>query len=106
MELKTYAQRVKAILAQYEKARNSDQTLYAHYVNTYQPSFIELKDGEKVVRLSNIKNLHPYESVSRARRIIQNDLHQYLPTDPDVIKARGIKEENYRNCEVREAKLI
>ena len=45
------------------------------------------------------------ESIRRVRQIIQNSKHELIPTNAIVRKARGIKEKNYRDCEIREAKL-
>ena len=105
MALKTYKDKVKVILEKYEKARNNDGTLLAFYIWEYMPHMIgKDQDGEPCIRLSNIKHLPPIENLRRSRQIIQNDLGLFPPTDPKVCKARKIKEENWRNAEVREAK--
>lgn len=107
MELKTYKQKVEKILEDHESARNSDGTMIAYYINTYHKNLVtQDTDGEPAVSLRHLKDLPPVESLTRARRIIQNDDQKYPPTDPKVVKARKIKEENYRNCEVREAVLF
>jgi hypothetical protein len=46
------------------------------------------------------------ENLRRVRQIIQNENEMYQPTDPKVRKARGIKEKNWREAEIREAKNI
>ena len=103
-ELKTYKQKVARLLAKWERARNDDGVLYAHYINTYHPSYVHRDAEDKpYVRLEDLKNLASPDTINRCRQIIQNVDGLYLPTDPAVRKARKIKEENYRNCEVREA---
>ena len=62
--------------------------------------------GQPVLPLKNFKHLPPMENLRRVRQIIQNENEMYEPTDPDVRKARGIKEKNWRDAEIREAKNI
>ena len=106
-ELKHYRQKVETILRDHENARNNDGSLYAHFLSKYCSHLIVTDaNGEKAIALKNFRNLPPMENIRRSRQIIQNDNNLYLPTDPEVRKARKIKEENWRNAEVREAKLI
>lgn len=105
-ELKTYKQRVRYLLAKHPKARDSDGTLIAHYILRYHPSLVENKDTVPTLPLKNIKHLPPFENIRRSRQLIQNVDGQYLPTSIEIAKARGIKEENWRNAEVREAKQV
>lgn len=106
-ELKTYKEKVYEILKESEKARNNDGTMIAHYLNRYCPRFVSKdQDGELVIRLKDFQHLPPLENLRRSRQIIQNDDGAWIPTDPAVIKARKIKEKNWRDAEVREAKNI
>ena len=106
-ELKTYKQKVEKILKDYEKARNCDGTLIAHYLNTYHNRLLHMDvDGDSCLKLKDFQHLPPFENIRRSRQIIQNDDGNYPPTDPEVIKARKIKERNWRDCEVREAKQL
>lgn len=106
-ELKTYKQKVRAILAEYEPARNNDGTLWACYIFKYAKHLV-VKDteGNPAVSLSNFKNLPTSQSIRLARQLVQNEDGDYPPTDPDVKKKRGIKDENIRNLEWREAKQV
>lgn len=107
MELKTYKQKVYKILKEFPEARNSDGTLLAHYINIYQRQLVVPDaNGSPAISLKNIKHLPPFENIRRVRQIIQNDNGDFLPTDPKVIKARKIKEKNWEDCEVREAKQL
>jgi CO dehydrogenase nickel-insertion accessory protein CooC1 len=106
MELRHYKEKVQKILEEHEQARNNDGTLIAHFVKRYYKTLLVVDpDGNEMLPLKNFKHLPPMETITRARRIIQNDNHMLIPTDPNVAKARRIKEENYRNAEVREAKI-
>ena len=106
MELKTYKQRVRKVLSEHEEARNNDGTLLAFYIYTFHKGLVKKTDGEYSILLKDFKNLPAIENIRRSRQIIQNDNNEYLPTREEVRKARKIKEENYKNCEVREAKEI
>ncbi len=104
-ELKTYKQRVGEILRLSVDSRNDDGVLFAHYINKYHPELItESIYDQKCIELRNFTNLPPMENIRRSRQLIQNGDNQYLPTDEEVREARGIKEKNWTNVEVREAK--
>lgn len=104
-ELKDYKEKVYAIMEKYEQARNNDWTLIAHYVNTYRYHLLfENEAKDKCVALKDLKKFPSAETIIRARRLIQNEDGVLLPTDPAVSKKRRIKEQNYRDAEVREAK--
>tara|TARA_R100001086_G_scaffold118472_2_gene60888 strand:- start:1487 stop:1819 length:333 start_codon:yes stop_codon:yes gene_type:complete len=103
-ELKTFKERVALILKEHEAARNNDGTLMAYYIDRFHSDLVHKAEKlGKVIPLSNMKYLPPFESIRRVRAIIQNVDGKYLPTDEKVIKARRIKEANMRDCEVREA---
>lgn len=105
-ELKNFKPKVKSILEEHESARNNDGTLMAYFIKKYCKHLVVEVDGLDMLPLKNFKNLPPFESIRRVRQIIQNDNQILRPTDPAVSKARRIKEENYRNAEVREAKDV
>ena len=103
-ELKTYKQKVRQIMIDHEPARSNDGTLIAHYISKHSAQYITKdSDGNLAVPLKNFQHLPSFENIRRARAIIQNDNNELLPTKASVRKARKIKEENWRNCEVREA---
>lgn len=104
MELKTYKQRVRKILEENIKARNNDGTLMAYYLVTFHKNLLSKdENNEWTIQLNNLKKLPPMENLRRSRQLIQNGGNMFLPTDPEVRKARQIKEENWKNAEVREA---
>lgn len=102
--LKDYKGKVMGILRDVPDSRNNDGLLIAHFIHRFASQHLT-KDanGEWAIPLKNLKHLPPFETIRRTRQIIQNDDHAYLPTILSVRKARSIKEENWRNWEVREA---
>lgn len=104
-ELKNFKPKVYSILEKHEQARNNDGTLYAYFIKKYcKHLVIQDPDGVDMLPLKNFKHLPPMENIRRVRQIIQNDNGDLIPTDPKVREARGIKEQNWRDAEVREAK--
>lgn len=111
MKLKDVKVKVRSILEQYPEARENDGHLYALFLSKYHPELISavphpIKPGEtiKMLQLSNFRKMPPLESLRRSRQIIQNDDGEFQPTDPKVRKARRIKEKNWKDAEVREAR--
>lgn len=106
-ELKHYREKVGRILKDSENARNNDGSLYAHFINRYcKELVVPDANGEPAVPLKNFRNLPPMENIRRSRQIIQNDSGLYLPTKESVRKARNIKQKNWEEVEIREAKAI
>ena len=103
MELKTYKQRVRHILLEHPEARNSDMELFVCYLIKFHRNRLSDTNVGWALPLENFKHLPPFENLRRCRQIIQNDNGEFLPTDPQVIKDRKIKEKNWYNAEVREA---
>lgn len=106
-QLKHYKEKVRGILEDHPQARNNDGTLIAHYINIYHPHFVfEDINGHKSINLKHFKELPPFENLRRLRQIIQHDNEELQPTDPRVTKMRRIKEKNWNDAEVREAKMV
>ena len=104
-ELKGRAKKVYAVMSLYEQARNNDWSLMAFYINKYYGGLVNLDvDGDKVIKLKDLKNLPSWQSIRLARQIIQNEKGLLLPTDEKVRKLRKIKEQDIRYTEWREAK--
>ena len=86
---KTTKDKVEDILERKEQARNSDKYLIWYY----------WKYEEQIDSLDNFgefKEGTSSRSIIRARAEIQNDEGKYLPTDPEVIRKRRIKENRIR----------
>lgn len=104
-ELKDYKEKVYRILEKYPPSRDSDWRLLANYIYIFKRKLVTRDEqGIECIALENLRYLPPVESITRARRIIQNDDNNFLPTSEKVRKQRRIKEENYTQAEVREAK--
>jgi len=104
MRLKDVKLKVRSILKEKEETRNNDGHLLAHYVAKYYPRLVDdTVVTNKTVSLGNFRYFPPVETITRARRIIQNVDKEFLPTTEAVRKARRIKEQDYKNWEVREA---
>ena len=98
-ELEETEVKVVRLLHDYPHYRNCDKCLIM--------GFWVLVDNFKGVLSSDIiHGLTPAESITRARRIIQNDLGLFLPDDPDIIMARGICESAVRNWSNKAALCI
>jgi hypothetical protein len=88
-EFKKTKELVERFLAEYPKCRNSDKELV----------YRVWSEGQGVrlyIPFAEFERLIPIESITRARRIVQNKERKYLPTDSDVIRRRRIKEEALR----------
>ena len=71
---------VKDILEDNEKARNSDNILYAQICYTIKPSVAQIPFGEVMVNLDRY-GLPPFESVRRARQKLQAERPDLRPCD-------------------------
>lgn len=90
---------VLAVLAWDPESRNSDSRLICVLWKAYTPHLVAKIDNSDGVKLEDIiYKLPKFSSVERARRVIQNDLALYPPTDHKIAKKRRIKEEHYREA--------
>ena len=95
-EIKTTKGEVKKILETNPLAKDSDMYLYYEYCIYHW-----VRDGEfyrifKDAEFRKSKNIAPFESVSRARRELQNDFVS-LRSDEKIQQAREAREEVFRN---------
>lgn len=94
---------VRQILEQSEAARNSDAVLT---IELYK-KFYYMQDPVNLEKLREIMAYASPEDIARHRRRL-NQKGEYLPTSPEVIKARRLKIEEikedlgYRPVEVRQ----
>lgn len=80
---------VRNVLESEKRARNSDKYLIWHIWRNIQHKDLN--------RFEKFKEVHHPRSIIRVRQEIQNQDGMYLPTDPDVIKKRRIKEKEIRD---------
>lgn len=87
-QLEEVEEKVCFLLAKDEHFRNCDNCLLFHYWqnvdNIYTHLLFRFKDERHKCTSA--------ETITRCRRYIQNTLGLWLPTDPEVIKRRKIKE--------------
>jgi len=88
-ELERCKEVVERILSQNQRARNDDRFLVWKFWHDYDKVNIFIP-YEEFCRLT------PIESITRARRLVQNELGRYLPDDPAISVRRRIKEEIIR----------
>jgi hypothetical protein len=88
-EMKTKIDRTRAILQQYESARNDDAKLCAIYMNKF--CGLGWVDEDIVRAMAEV-----IETIPRSRRKVQNEEGLYPPTDPEVIERRGLRQEDMR----------
>ena len=88
-QLEEIEERVVWLMKWDDHNRNCDTCLIFSYWNRFSPVMTRILFSVESER----HKLTAIESITRARRIIQNTLELWPPTDPDVIKKRRIREE-------------
>jgi len=93
LKIKDIGKKVEIILNQYENSRNSDNVLFQKFCITFLHGWIiEYVSGDYYYHHEIVK----YRSqVERWRRKLDK---KYPPTDPDVAKARGWSEEDWKEA--------
>jgi hypothetical protein len=98
-ELLGLGKTILGIMSQYPKARDDDMYLILHVWMALHPSKIFQYEERQCVKLKDIHELFESpESIRRTRQKIQNDLGLFPPTSYQVMKARRMKEENWREA--------
>lgn len=90
-ELDEVKSRVVKILERYPETRDNDLKLQWFFL-------MDVLDVDLPVVKGSFfdENAGLMETIRRSRQIIQNELNIYPPTDPEVLKKRRQKAENYR----------
>lgn len=87
---------IRHILATDEKSRNSDIRLTQMiWWNYYRKDLLET-NNKVYVDISALYHLPREDNIKRIRAKIQNDLKEFLPTDPKIAKKRGWQEDEWR----------
>lgn len=87
---------IRHILATDEKSRNSDIRLTQMlWWNHYRKDLLET-NNKVYVDISALYHLPREDNIKRIRAKIQNDLKEFLPTDPAIAKKRGWQEDEWR----------
>ena len=90
---------VERLLEKYQRARNDDTFLMLKFWEEMQ--LIEIKVPEEQIGM-----MCKAESITRARRRLQNQEHKLLPTDPQVLVRRRVNEEVLREFYSEEPSII
>lgn len=83
--LKTVEERVMWLLENFPETRNSDEYLYILYLRFFEP---EMAKYIKYIPFDVFRKVKKMESVTRARRRIQNDYKLFPPTRESVRRKR------------------
>lgn len=87
---------IREILAKDERSRNSDIRLtHCLWITFYRKHF-KMIDGHWHVDIQAMYELPREDNIKRIRAKIQNDLHEFLPTDPEVARKRGWEIDEWR----------
>lgn len=78
------------------KSRNSDIRLTQVLWWNHYRSYMKMIDGKVYVNVAHLYDLPREDNIKRIRAKIQNDLKEFLPTDPAIAKKRGWKEDEWR----------
>lgn len=95
-KIKDLDKKVRYGLKHDEKSRNSDIRLTQFIWWTFYRDSLKEIDGVFYVSLGKLFDLPREDNIKRIRAKIQNEEHQYLPTDPAVAKKRGWNEDKWR----------
>lgn len=80
---------IRTVLQQDEQSRNSDIRLTQMIWWTFHRSSIQVIDGKPFVNMQDLYKLPREDNIKRIRAKIQNELHQFVPTDEKVALKRG-----------------
>jgi hypothetical protein len=89
-------QQIRHTLAMDEKSRNSDIRLTQMLWWNHYRSYMKMIDGKVYVNVANLFDLPREDNIKRIRAKIQNELKEFLPTDPSIAKKRGWQEDEWR----------
>lgn len=80
-----------------EKSRNSDIRLTQMIWWRFYNDKFETINGKAYVEIGALFDLPREDNIKRIRAKIQNDLHEFLPTDPEVARKRGWEIDEWRS---------
>lgn len=95
-KIKDLDNKIRAVLKDDEKSRNSDIRLTQMIWWRYYQHKIKMIDDKPYVNMLDLFDLPREDNIKRIRAKIQNEEKLYLPTDPAVAKKRGWLEDEWR----------
>lgn len=94
--MKTLNDQVRYCLQHYPDTRNSDITLTMHIWKEFYKDKLTVVDGVLAIRLRDLFDLPREDNVKRVRAHIQNDLHEFVPTNWEVAKQRKMLQHEWK----------
>ena len=95
-EIVTTKQEVYSLLEKIPETRNNDMVLYYEYCINHWVRDVQMYKVFKDADFRKQKKISPFETVSRARRELQNDFIE-LNSDEKIQQMRKDREEVFRN---------
>lgn len=95
-EIVTTKQEVYSILEKIPETRNNDMILYYEYCINHWVRDVQMYKVFQDAEFRKSKKISPFETVSRARRELQNDFI-HLRSDEKIEQARKAREEIFEN---------
>ena len=95
-EIVTTKQEVYSLLEKIPETRNNDMILYYEYCINHWVRDVQMYKVFQDAEFRKSKKIAPFESVSRARRELQNDFI-HLRSDEKIEQARKAREEIFEN---------
>lgn len=95
-EIVTTKQEVYSLLEKIPETRNNDMILYYEYCINHWVRDVQMYKVFQDAEFRKSKKISPFETVSRARRELQNDFI-HLRSDEKIEQARKAREEIFEN---------
>ena len=95
-EIVTTKQEVYSLLEKIPETRNNDMILYYEYCINHWVRDVQMYKVFQDAEFRKQKQISPFETVSRARRELQNDFI-HLRSDEKIEQARKAREEIFEN---------
>lgn len=95
-EIVTTKQEVYSLLEKIPETRNNDMILYYEYCINHWVRDVQMYKVFQDAEFRKSKKIAPFETVSRARRELQNDF-THLRSDEKIEQARKAREEIFEN---------
>jgi len=91
----TLKEQVEDILKTIPETRNSDIKLTLNIWVKFFPEKVKIVDEERYVKMKDLYDLPREDNVKRIRAKF-NEKRLYLPTNPEVLRRRRLKEQEWR----------
>lgn len=90
--IETLTKTVISILEADTESRNDDRRLTFKVLQRLQG---KCKGPLLTLKLRELRKLPAFATITRVRAVLQNQLHKYLPTSPEVRRQRQINEDDW-----------